>query len=92
MKKLLGIVVFTLLFISIDLIKPTKVEACHNLGLTAWYDHSTFQKAKCKIKYAIYDLNPANYYKKRKECQRVADNMDTVAIGKRYYKRCMEEG
>ena len=46
MKKLLGIVVFTLLFISIDLIKPTKVEACHDL-FTSWYKHSTFQKMKC---------------------------------------------
>ena len=90
MKKLLGILVFTLLFISIDLIKPTKVEACHHLGLTAWSDHSTFQKMKCKIKYAARDLNPANYFKNKKKCQAYADRADTVAIGKRRYKDCME--
>ena len=38
------------------------------------------------------DLNPLNYFKKRKKCQEFADRADTVAIGKRWYKNCMEEG
>ena len=89
MKKLLGIVVFTLLFISIDLIKPTKVEACHDL-FTSWYKHSTFQKMKCNIKNTARDLNPVNYFKNKKKCQAWADRADTVAMGKRRYKDCME--
>ena len=36
------------------------------------------------------DLNPLNYFEKRKECLRRKDNADTVAIGKRRYKNCME--
>ena len=42
--------IFTLLFISIDLIKPNKVEACHNIfdDITG-YKHSSFEKLKCLI-------------------------------------------
>ena len=36
------------------------------------------------------DLNPLNYFEKRKECLRRKDNADTVAIGKRIYKSCMD--
>ena len=91
MKKLLGILVLGLLFISIDLINPTRVEACHHYGLVKWSDHSTFQKMKCNIGNTIDDLNPVKYFEKRKKCQAQADRMDTVAIGKRYFKHCMEE-
>ena len=34
--------------------------------------------------------NPLNYFEKRKKCLRRKDNADTVAIGKRIYKNCME--
>ena len=36
------------------------------------------------------DLNPLNYFEKRKKCQASADRADTVAMGKRRYKDCME--
>ena len=91
MKKILGIVIFTLLFISIDLIKPNKVEACHNIfdDITG-YKHSSFEKLKCKAGSAIDDINPINYFKNKKKCQARADNAETVAIGKRWYKDCMD--
>ena len=38
---------------------------------------------------ALDDLNPLNYFEKRKERQADADRADTVAIGKRRYKDCM---
>ena len=44
-----------------------------------------------KLKWAIKDLNPVDYFEKRKKCQEWADRMDTVAIGKKRYKSCMEE-
>ena len=92
MKKLLGIVIFTLLFISIDLIKPNKVEACHNIfdDITG-YKHSSFEKLKCKAGSAIDDINPINYFKNKKKCQEWADNADTVARGKTRYKDCMDD-
>ena len=62
MKKLLGILVLGLLFISIDLSNPTTVKA------------DTFKemvkRAKMnKLERILYDLNLARYYKKRKECK-----------------------
>ena len=33
--------------------------------------------------------NPAN--KKKKKCQSKADSADTVRIGKRWYKECMDK-
>ena len=89
MKKLLGIAIFTLLFISIDLIKPNKVEACHSFYIK-WSEHSSFEKLKCKAGSAIDDINPINYFKNKKKCQARADNAETVAIGKRWYKDCMD--
>ena len=89
MKKLLGIAIFTLLFISIDLIKPNKVEACHNFFID-WSEHSSFEKLKCKAGSAIDDINPVNYFKKKEKCQARADNAETVGIGKRWYKDCMK--
>ena len=35
-------------------------------------------------------INPLNYFKKKKKCQDQADNADTVRIGKRWYKECMD--
>jgi len=87
MKKLLGILVLSSLFVLIDSINPSKVEACHSI-----FDkkHSTFEKLKCKAENTIDDLNPLNYFEKRKECQRRADMADTVYLGKKRYKYCME--
>ena len=35
-------------------------------------------------------VNPLNYFEKKKRCQAIADNMDTVRIGKIRYKECMD--
>ena len=35
-------------------------------------------------------VNPLNYFEKKKKCQDRADNADTVRIGKRWYKECMD--
>ena len=93
MKKLLGIAIFTLLFISIDVIRSNEAEACHGSLLTknkTWAQHSTFEKLKCKAGWAIDDINPVNYFKKKEKCQARADNAETVGIGKRWYKDCMK--
>ena len=50
------------------------------------FKRSIFEKAGD----ALDDLNPLNYFKKRKKCQAIADNMDTVRIGKIRYKECMD--
>jgi hypothetical protein len=91
MKKLLGIFGFGLLFILIDLVTPTKVEACHYGWMVPKSSHSTFELLKCKAESAIDDVNPLNYFKNKKMCQAYADRADTVAIGKRRYKDCMKD-
>ena len=35
--------------------------------------------------------NPKKYLEKRKKCKQVADDQDTVAIGKLRYKECMND-
>ena len=90
MKKLLGIVVFTLLFISIDLIKPTKVEACHFGWILSRDHHSTFELLKCKAGSAVDSINPLKYFKNREKCQARADKRETVAAGKKFFKKCMQ--
>jgi hypothetical protein len=90
MKKLLGIMIFTLLFISIDIIKPAKVEACHFGWILSRDHHSSFELLKCKVKSATDDINPINYFKNKKKCQARADRQDTGAEGKEQYKRCMD--
>ena len=90
MKKFLGIFGFGLLFILIDSINPTKVEACHNV-FTSWSEHSAFEKLKCKAESTIDDINPVKYFKNKKRCQAYADRADTVAIGKERYKDCMKD-
>ena len=47
---------------------------------------SVFEKIELKVK----NLNPLDYFEKRKKCLKIKDNSDTVAIGKRRYKICME--
>ena len=84
MKKLLGILVLGLLFVSIDLSNPTAVKA------------DTFEemmeKARMnKFERMLYDLNPVRYLEKRKECKEEADRADTVYQGKERYKDCMDD-
>ena len=84
MKKLLGILVLGLLFISIDLSNPIAVKA-ETLQELINRTHMS------KTEKFFHKLNPLNYFEKRKECQRGADTQDTVAMGKRYYKNCMDD-
>jgi len=49
-----------------------------------------FEKTKCKAEKISNKVNPMNYLEKRKECLKRKDSADTVAIGKRIYKICME--
>ena len=85
MKKLLAIIVLGLLFISIDLSHPTRVEA----GYT--YEEMMERANMNKLERILYDLNPARYLKKRKECKEEADRADTVYQGKERYKDCMDD-
>ena len=84
MKKLLGILVLGLLFVSIDLSNPTKVVADMGKPLPSIYGKKGWFEKK------LDDLNPITYFEKRKECKRLADRADTVYAGKRRYKRCMD--
>ena len=84
MKKLLGIVVLCLLFISIDLSNPTTVKA------------ATLEELMMSKKERIlHKLNPANYFKKRKECKEDAERsariLNLPKTEKEYYKDCMED-
>ena len=90
MKKLFGIFGFGLLIILLNLVTPSRVEACHNI-FASWSEHSAFEKLKCKAESAIDEVNPLNYFKNKKMCQAYADRADTVAIGKRRYKDCMKD-
>ena len=78
MKKILGIIVLSLL-LSGNVYSAT-VENIMNGDTSIWY----------KVGNTIDDINPLNYFKKRKKCQAIADNMDTVRIGKIRYKECMD--
>ena len=78
MKKILGIIVLSLL-LSGNAYSAT-VEDIMNGDTSIWY----------KVGNTIDDINPLNYFKKRKKCQAIADNMDTVRIGKIRYKECMD--
>ena len=51
---------------------------------------SMFEKLRCKTEDVTSSLNPIDYFEKRKECLRRKDHADTVAIGKRVYKNCMD--
>jgi len=77
MKKILGIIVLSLL------LSGNVYSAAIGDDL---FKRSIFEKAGD----ALDDLNPLNYFKKRKKCQARADRADTVAIGKRWYKDCMK--
>ena len=84
MKKLLAILVLGLLFISIDLSNPTTVKA------------ATLEELMMSKKERIlHKLNPANYFKKRKECKEDAERsariLNLPKTEKEYYKDCMED-
>ena len=79
MQKVLGIIVLSLL------LSGNAYSAAIGDDL---FKRSIFEKAGD----ALDDLNPLNYFKKRKKCQAQADRADTVAIGKNYYKHCMSRG
>ena len=87
MKKLLGIVVLGLLFISIDLSNPTRVEAAKKFEDVYPDKRGWLEKQLDKVP----DLNPVNYFEKRKKCKGVADRADTVHTGKIYYEQCMND-
>jgi hypothetical protein len=54
-----------------------------------------YGRADCTPGWGLFrklgSINPSDYFKKRKECRESADRADTVAMGKRRYKSCMEE-
>ena len=51
-------------------------------------EHCSFMD---KLKYKVNNINNLlDYFEKRKMCIKRKDNADTVAIGKRIYKNCME--
>ena len=79
MKMILGIIVLSLL------LSGNVYSAAIGDDL---FKRSIFEKAGD----ALDDLNPLNYFKKRKKCQAQADRADTVADGKNYYKHCMSRG
>ena len=92
MKKLLGILVLGLLFISIGLSNPTTVEAAKTLEEVA---ESLGKKKMGWFEKKLDDINPANYFKKRKECKEDAERsariLDLPRTEKEYYKDCMED-
>ena len=77
MKKLLGILVLGLL------LSGNAYAACV-------FNCPTEKTLLEKLKNNIDDLNPINYFEKRKKCQARADRADTVAAGKRRFKYCMD--
>ena len=94
MKKLLGIVVMVLLFSNtaqakckIDEMFSDDYKIIKKNGETYCVKKSLFNRAGD----VIDDLNPLNYFQKRKKCQAQADTEDTVAEGKIHFKHCMKK-
>ena len=81
MKKLLGILVLSLLFISIDLSNPTRVEAgiADVLKKKGWFEQK------------LDDINPLNYFEKRKKWKEESERMETTRLEKMRYKDCMND-
>ena len=96
MKKLLGILVLGLLLIifsdtaqagcTLAELKNPNMKVKVVDGEWICVRKNLFDKAGDTLD----DLNPLNYFEKRKERQADADRADTVAMGKRRYKDCME--
>ena len=82
MKKLLGILVLGLLFISIDLSNPTTVKA-------KTIEEIIRESKMSKSEKFLRKLNPVNYFKKRKECKEDSERMESTYLEKQYYKDCM---
>jgi hypothetical protein len=78
MKKLLGIIVLSLL-LSSNAYSGSVFSSLNK-------EKNIFEKAAD----ALDNINPMNYFEKKKKCQDQADNADTVRIGKRWYKECMD--
>ena len=82
MKKILGIVVLFLLTSGNVYSQTLSSKIQERLDK----DKNIFEKAAD----ALDNINPMNYFEKKKKCQDQADNADTVRIGKRWYKECMD--
>ena len=78
MKKLLGIIVLSLLL------------SGNAYSEDSWLKRKGLLKEKNIFEKAADAINPLNYFKKKKKCQAIADRMDTVRIGKIRYKECMD--
>ena len=80
-------ILITVLFSSVFLLVLSTESIAYSIEC-AW------DRSKCslleRIEIKAKKLNPMDYIKKRKECLRRKDHADTVAIGKRVYKNCME--
>ena len=88
MKKLLGIVVLGLLFISIDLSNPTRVEAVtfkeftEPLGKKSRKDMGFFERQLDK-----YD----SYKQKKEDCADEASDANNSFSAKKVYNACMDD-
>ena len=89
MKKLLLSILFTLVLSAGASANLSDVTYCNSIFYKK-SDMTFFEKTKCKAEKISSKLNPMNYLEKRKECLKQKDRADTVAIGKRIYKICME--
>ena len=79
MKKILGIAILGLLLSGNAYSEDSLLK---RKGLLK--EKNIFEKAADAI-------NPLNYFKKKKKCQDQADHADTVRIGKKWYKACMDK-
>jgi len=68
MKKLLGIIVLGLMFISIDLSNPTTVKAASFEELEKKLREKRRNRGFFKKQWDKLNLNPVTYFEKRKEC------------------------
>ena len=94
MNKILGIVILGLLLIIFS--NTAQANLCRNDEKTVITNSGGIGCVKKGFFNSIGDtidnVNPLNYFKKKKKCQAQADRADTVAIGKNYYKHCMSRG
>lgn len=93
-KNILITVLFSSVFLLVSLtdLKAAKLSDITYCGgkFRVKSEMSMFEKLRCKTEDVTSSLNPIDYFEKRKECLRRKDNADTVAIGKRVYKNCMD--
>ena len=55
-----------------------------------YIDPDSSWNKKQRAKKFLKNITGMSYFEKRKECQAIADRMDTVRIGKIRYKECMD--